>query len=43
MMDLGIGFNYQTLELLPDYEGQVNSTLISSKFNTGNRNSVLNI
>lgn len=40
-MDLSRDFNYQTLELLPDYEGQVSSTLISSKFNTGNRRSIL--
>ena len=40
-MNLDTDFNFQTIQLLPDYEGQVSSTLISSKFNTGNRKSIL--
>jgi len=40
-MNLDTDFDFQTIELLPDYEGRVTSTLISSKFNVGNRKSVL--
>jgi alpha-beta hydrolase superfamily lysophospholipase len=40
-MNLHTDFNVKTIKLLPDYEGQVSSTLISSKFNVGNRKSVL--
>jgi len=40
-MNLKTDFNYQTIELSPDYEGKVIATLITSKFNTGNRKSVL--
>jgi len=40
-MNLATDFNFQTKHLLPDYEGPVTSTLISSKFNVGNRKSIL--
>jgi alpha-beta hydrolase superfamily lysophospholipase len=40
-MNLDTDFNFKTIKLLPDYEGQVSSTLIFSKFNVGNRKSVL--
>lgn len=40
-MNLDRDFDFQTIPLLPDYEGEVSSTLISSKFNVGNRKSVL--
>lgn len=40
-MNLDSDFNFETLSLQPDYEGEVNSTLISSKFNVGHRKSVL--
>jgi alpha-beta hydrolase superfamily lysophospholipase len=40
-MNLHTDFDYQTIELSPDYEGKVTATLISSKFNTGDRESVL--
>ena len=40
-MNLDTDFGCQTIQLLPDYEGQVSSTLISSNFNVGNRKSVL--
>lgn len=34
-------YNSQTIRLKPDYEGEVTATLVSSKFNVGNRKSVL--
>jgi alpha-beta hydrolase superfamily lysophospholipase len=40
-MNLHTDFDYQTIELSPDYEGKVTATLISSKFNVGDRESVL--
>jgi len=40
-MNLDTDFIYQTIELSPDYEGKVRGTLISSKRNVGNRESVL--
>ena len=40
-MNLHTDFDYQTIQLSPDYEGEVTATLISSKFNTGDRESVL--
>ena len=42
-MDLNKDYTSQTIELRPDYEGEVNAVLISSNFNTGNRKSVLYI
>ena len=40
-MNLHKDFDYQTIQLSPDYEGKVTATLISSKFNAGDRESVL--
>jgi alpha-beta hydrolase superfamily lysophospholipase len=40
-MNLHTDFDYQTIQLSPDYEGKVTATLISSKFNVGGRESVL--
>ncbi len=40
-MNLDTDFEFQTVQLAPDYEGPVTSTLISSKFNCGNRPAVL--
>ena len=40
-MNLHTDFDYQTIQLSPDYEGKVTATLISSKFNAGDRESVL--
>jgi alpha-beta hydrolase superfamily lysophospholipase len=40
-MNLHTDFDYRTIQLSPDYEGKVIATLISSKFNVGNRESVL--
>ena len=40
-MNLDTDFDFETIELLADYEGQVSSNLISSKFKVGNRASVL--
>ena len=40
-MNLDTDFDFQTIQLVPDYEGEVSSTLISSKLNVGNRKSVL--
>mgnify|MGYP002795080680 CR=1 FL=1 len=34
-------YTNQTINLTPDYEGEVTATLIASKFNVGNRKSVL--
>ncbi|RYM34573.1 alpha/beta hydrolase [Brumimicrobium glaciale] len=42
-MDLNKDYSSQTIQLKPDYEGEVTATLISSKFNRGNRKSVLYI
>lgn len=42
-MNLETDFDYKTLELVPDYEGKVIATFISSKLNTGKRASVLYI
>jgi alpha-beta hydrolase superfamily lysophospholipase len=42
-MNLHKDFTNKTIELTPDYEGQVNATLISSNFNKGNRKSILYI
>lgn len=42
-MNLETDFEYKTLQFTPDYEGEVIATFISSKFNTGNRKSVLYI
>ena len=36
-------YTSQTIKLKPDYEGEVTATLVQSKFNTGNRKSVLYI
>ena len=40
-MNLHTDFDYQTIQLSPDYEGKVTATLISSKYNVGDRESVL--
>lgn len=40
-MDILNDFTNQTIKLKPDYEGEVIATLITSKFNVGNRKSVL--
>lgn len=40
-MNLDTDFEYQTIQLKPDFEGEVIATLISSKFNTWNRKAVL--
>ncbi len=40
-MNLDTDFEYKTIELKPDFEGEVIATLISSKFNTGNKKAVL--
>lgn len=40
-MNLEKDFTFKTLQLKPDYEGEVTATLISSKHNGGNRKSVL--
>lgn len=40
-MDIIKDFKSQTIKLKPDYEGEVTATLVTSKFNVGNRNSVL--
>jgi alpha-beta hydrolase superfamily lysophospholipase len=40
-MDLQKDFTSQSIQLPRDYEGEVTATLISSKFNTGNRKSIL--
>lgn len=40
-MNLPSNFNYQIIHLNPDYEGETIATFISSKFNTGNRRSLL--
>ncbi len=40
-MNLHQDYTSQTIKLTPDYEGEVTATLISSKFNLGNRRSVL--
>jgi len=42
-MDLDKDYSSQTLQLKPDYEGEVTATLIASNFNTGDRRSVLYI
>lgn len=42
-MNLETDFDYKTLQLTPDYEGEVTATFISSKFNTSTRSSVLYI
>lgn len=42
-MDLNNDYTSQTIQLTPDYEGEVTATLISSNFNLGNRKSVLYI
>lgn len=42
-MDLNNDYTSETIQLTPDYEGEVTATLISSNFNTGNRKSVLYI
>lgn len=42
-MNLSADFNFETIQLTPDYEGEVVATLISSNFNTGDRKSVLYI
>lgn len=42
-MDILKDFTSQTIKLKPDYEGEVTATLVSSKFNVGNRKSVLYI
>lgn len=40
-MNLQNDFISQTIHLVPDYEGEVTATLIASKFNIGNRRSIL--
>lgn len=40
-MDILKDYTNQTIKLKPDFEGEVTATLVSSKFNTGNRKSVL--
>ena len=40
-MNLDTDFEYKTLRLKPDKEGEVIATLISSKFNTGKNKAVL--
>jgi len=40
-LDLLKNYSSQTIKLTPDYEGEVIATLIASKFNIGNRKSVL--
>lgn len=40
-MDILKDYTSQTIKLTPDYDGEVTATLIASKFNTGNRKSVL--
>ncbi len=40
-MDLNTDYTSQTIQLAPDYEGEVNAVLISSNFNVGNRKSIL--
>jgi alpha-beta hydrolase superfamily lysophospholipase len=42
-MDIVKDYTSETIKLAPDYEGEVAATLISSKFNLGNRKSVLYI
>jgi alpha-beta hydrolase superfamily lysophospholipase len=42
-MDLFKDFKSEIIKLPPDYEGEVIATLVSSKFNTGKRKSVLYI
>jgi alpha-beta hydrolase superfamily lysophospholipase len=42
-MDLQTDFNYYTLQLASDYEGEVTATLISSKENQGRKKAVLHI
>ncbi len=42
-MDLEKDYTSQTLQLAPDYEGEVTAVLTSSNFNVGNRKSVLYI
>lgn len=40
-MDILKDYTDQTIKLTPDYEGEVIATLVTSKFNVGNRKSVL--
>jgi alpha-beta hydrolase superfamily lysophospholipase len=40
-MDIVKDYTSKTLKLKPDYEGEVIATLVASKFNVGNRKSVL--
>src|SRR5690554_4479848 len=40
-MDINKDYTTQTINLKPDYEGEVTATLIASKANVGNRKSVL--
>jgi alpha-beta hydrolase superfamily lysophospholipase len=40
-MDIVKDYKSETIKLKPDYEGEVTATLVSSKFNLGNRKSVL--
>jgi alpha-beta hydrolase superfamily lysophospholipase len=40
-MDIVKDYTSETIQLTPDYEGEVSATLVSSKFNLGNRKSVL--
>jgi alpha-beta hydrolase superfamily lysophospholipase len=40
-MDILKDYTSQTIKLKPDYEGEVTATLVSSKFNVGNRKCVL--
>ena len=42
-MNLDQDFNFQTISLTPDYDGEIIATLISSKRNQGNRKSILYI
>lgn len=41
MMNLQMDFDYKTIQLKPDYEGEVVATLISSKKNSGRKKAVL--
>jgi alpha-beta hydrolase superfamily lysophospholipase len=40
-MDIVKDYTSETIKLMPDYGGEVKATLVSSKFNLGNRKSVL--